>query len=413
MLKSTTRAVCFIILFLHLCNEINSQRCCIDNTNQQWQPTNEAKISQTRNQQSSDRQTQPNFDPNSDINRNQHTMQINVPKRIGSPDRIRDRISHQQLNLPTPTGSHKRTQVDGDFINRDQLNQYTQPSHNEPSNSNYNIPDTNENQKQNSVTDFSLNLLKAITTDKNQNLIVSPISVQFLLLLLKKGAGEGPTKTELKDKIGSSTGQALLNILKPKENGLKTALGIFHDKTINIKQQYKDEVNSLAVIQSYDFVGAPSPTKQKINNWASQNTEGKITNLISDNYNLQSVNFVLLSAIYFHNTWKYKFEPISNQKFNFANGKSKPVPFMEFTQNIPFYEIPEYKCTVINLPYENEKYSMVLIIPNENSQEAGYNTETNPLDQFIQNFDSTKLHEILSTTKQKFERFIKLQIPKI
>ena len=63
----------------------------------------------------------------------------------------------------------------------------------------------------------------------------------------------------------------------------------------------------MAAAASVDFQGNPSGAAGEINEWASDETRGHITNVV-DPAGLRRARLILANAIYFNGMWKEQFE---------------------------------------------------------------------------------------------------------
>jgi len=132
-----------------------------------------------------------------------------------------------------------------------------------------------------------------------------------------------------------------------------------------LKDEFKNVMQDvfLAMPELCNFAGNASGETSKINKWVSDNTEQKITNLIS-NPLAPLTAIVLVNAIYFLGKWYDPFSPSDTSDYSFttANGSSEFVDMMRKHGTIQSYgEEDGYKW--INLPYENKAFSMTFIMP--------------------------------------------------
>src|SRR5690606_34444103 len=116
-----------------------------------------------------------------------------------------------------------------------------------------------------------------------------------------------------------------------------------------------------AKVANMDF-GDPQ-TLKTINNWVSDNTNGKIPTILN-NIDPKAVLFAI-NALYFNSDWKYRFDPDKTTKrtFHGDDGQSKSVDMMSMEQNLSYYLNDTFSSVV--LPYNNDKYTMTLLLPHE------------------------------------------------
>ena len=113
-----------------------------------------------------------------------------------------------------------------------------------------------------------------------------------------------------------------------------------------------------------------------------------------------SIVMALLNATYFKGVWKNKFKKKNTFKGNFeAPDKSSFVEYMKqesFEANV--YE--DKDCKLIELPYGNEAFSMVVILPNEEIT----------LDKLMQNVDADRWQSWME--QLSFHTNVLVQLPK-
>lgn len=110
-------------------------------------------------------------------------------------------------------------------------------------------------------------------------------------------------------------------------------------------------------------------TRDVINQWGSDHTEGMIKEILSkDEFNKDAASY-LLNALYFKGPWTTKFDP-NNTVEELFNGVEM-VPMMHIPRNEFVMAGAEFEYTsndlyqAIKLPYGNEAYLMTVILPRE------------------------------------------------
>lgn len=221
------------------------------------------------------------------------------------------------------------------------------------------------------------------------NMMVSPLSLTQAMAMLANGA-DGDTKVELVNVLGfegysleemnayyMNLNKGLLSVDKATKLSLANSFWLNNqyaaiDSYKKTLQTYFDaEVQELAFDNTIYAI---------INRWVEENTYGCIKNMLYEGDINNSTVMALLNATYFKGAWKDKFEEKNSFKGNFeAPDKSSFVEYMKqdnFEANV--YEDAE--CKLIELPYGNEAFSMVVVLPN---------TEAT-LDELMQNVDADK-----------------------
>jgi len=219
---------------------------------------------------------------------------------------------------------------------------------------------------------FGFKLFKEIVYyDRDKNVFISPLSVGLALGMTYNGAG-GSTREamyatlELQDLTLQEVNEAyqslmeLLLNLDPKVQ-FEIANSIWYHQNFSVEQEFIDLNKTFfnAEVTSMDFSdpGAPSI----INGWISDNTNGKIKEMI-DRIDPLTVMF-LINALYFKGTWTYEFDPEDTRDglFNLSDGSQKPCKMM--TQEASFYYNRNENFHIIDLPYGVGDFSMTIFLP--------------------------------------------------
>lgn len=234
-----------------------------------------------------------------------------------------------------------------------------------------------EQQKAEADNAFTFKLFKETLSKPldGKNLMLSPLSVSMALAMTSNGSSgttleairntmefKGFTEAELNSyyhKIITELPQ-----LDPKAS-LKMANSIWYRNTFSPLSAFL-KVNSEsynAAIEGLDF--ANPAAKDKINNWVNNNTNGKIPTIIESIG--PSVVMYLINAVYFKSDWKYKFDKGKTVKsdFNLAGGNKIQTDFMTAKADVNYLSSAD--AVIYELPYGNEKYSMVIALPTANT----------------------------------------------
>ena len=231
-------------------------------------------------------------------------------------------------------------------------------------------------EQQNATADnaFTLNLFKTVKASDNSgsNLFMSPLSVSFALGMTSNGAN-GETLSAINNTLGfggftedevNGYYKKLLTDL-PKldpQTTLNIANSIWYNQSFNVLPQFLSTNTNYfnAKIQPLDFANPASLST--INNWVNDQTNGKIPTIISDLSNDEKM--VLVNAIYFKSTWNTKFDAsqTAKQSFYLPDQSTLQTDFMH-CDKITYNIYKDDNVRVIELPYSNSKYSMVIVSP--------------------------------------------------
>lgn len=199
------------------------------------------------------------------------------------------------------------------------------------------------------------------TVEYDQNLIVSPYSAGVALSMLAEGA-EGQTRAEFDDALNGC-------MFRAEDLGgndavvVKSANSVWVGDNFSVKNKYVSllEKEYDAFVTTQNFLDPA--TVQAINNWCSENTEGKINEVI-DRLGSNDM-MVLINALYFNAPWQKAFdkEATADRMF-YGVVEDKKVPMM--AQRGKFRYAQYQDCQMIEIPYEGERYAMYVVLPPAN-----------------------------------------------
>lgn len=211
-----------------------------------------------------------------------------------------------------------------------------------------------------STVGFALSFFKSVDsfTPKDENLVVSPYSAGVVFSMLEEGA-EGETRAEFDDALNGC-------LFKAEDLGsdgdvvVKSANSAWVSDDFSIRNHYVSLLSKDydAFITTQNF--SDPATVKAINNWCSENTEGKVTEII-DELGRSDV-LVLVNALYFNAPWAKEFDPGSTfeQVFHGASGDAK-VQMMGSRTDYGYAEYQGFQ--MVELPYQGGRYSMYVVLP--------------------------------------------------
>lgn len=243
-----------------------------------------------------------------------------------------------------------------------------------------------------SQTGFAISFLKNVNavTPKDENVVVSPYSAAVALSMLAEGA-QGQTRVEFDNALGGV-------LYKAEDLGsndtvvVKSANSVWIDDNFSPRNRY---VNLLqkdfdAFLDVLNF--ADPATVKAINNWCSENTNGKITEILN---RLDSGNvMVLINALYFNAPWEDEFDPdmTSEQTFYGVTKESR----VKLMGRKGYYLYAEHNgFQMIQLPYQGLKYAMYVILPPKGAD----------IDKMLPKLDEQMYHSAMDMLQQQEVRF--------
>jgi serpin B len=214
------------------------------------------------------------------------------------------------------------------------------------------------------------------------NLFFSPYSISSALAMACAGA-RGETETQMisvlhlpKDREHATAEFAALNKSlngtgeeRPYQLNVANALwgalrgetgaGFLPDFIKAVQTGYDGEIKEL------DFGQAPDQSRLTINQWVEQKTAEKIKGLLPAGSILPSTLLVLTNAIYFKGTWVRSFDEKLTQPSDFMVTKDRKVTAPLMTQEANFGYMEQPGIQVLELPYNGEELSMIVILPRQ------------------------------------------------
>jgi serine protease inhibitor len=236
---------------------------------------------------------------------------------------------------------------------------------------------TTEQQKVAADNAFTLKLFKAtLNVNGNDNLFISPLSVSMAIGMTSNGAAN-QTLHDIRstmnfnnfteDQVNSYYHKMITELPQlDSKTTLKFANSIWYANNFTPLPAFlqTNAANYNARIESVDFKNAG--TKDVINNWVSNATDGKIATIIDKP--TDGAIMYLINAIYLKGSWANKFDAAKTQKgtFYLPSGGTVQANFMNQT-DVPLNSNITSDARVLELPYNNKKFSMVIVTPTSQS----------------------------------------------
>lgn len=256
---------------------------------------------------------------------------------------------------------------------------------------------------------FGVDLFKAVALDEpDENLMLSPLSASVALTMLLNGCDE-ETYTQIRDMLGyeglttDQINEAYSSLVAQlltadEEVNLALANAIWYREGFEVKDNFMQTMDEdfKATIEGLDFA-APSAL-QTINQWASDNTNGKIPQVLNE-ISPNAVMF-LMNALYFKGMWTNQFsmENTYDEIFYEDEETTVSVPFMHGKIQSKAFEADNYKA--LELSYGRGNFSMIIIVPENN------------LDEFMNDFEPSTWNEITGTFNDQYTYEVQVTMPK-
>ena len=252
--------------------------------------------------------------------------------------------------------------------------------------------------------------LYQVLSAEDGNLFYSPYSISLALAMTYAGA-RGDTEQQMantlhfilsQDRLHSAFNGLDLELAGRGEGAegtdeegfrLNIVNALWGQKDFEFLSEFLDLVaeNYGAGLRLLDFVNAAEDSRIAINDWVSEQTEGRIEDLIPPGVIDDLTRLVLTNAIFFNAAWLNPFEKGQTQDgtFHLLDGGEVTVPMMRRTAGFGLAESDGYQA--VELPYDGGELSMVILLP-----------DTGQFEGFESSLDADLVHTItesLGTTQ--------------
>ena len=235
---------------------------------------------------------------------------------------------------------------------------------------------------------FAFELYQALKGEEG-NLFYSPYSISLALAMTYAGAS-GETAQQMADTLQFLLDQDKLH---PAFNWLDAELAkrgegaagkdgegfrlnivnaIWGQKDYEFLSSFLDVLaeNYGAGLRILDFITETEKSRLAINDWVSDQTEGRIEDLIPPGAIGELTRLVLTNAIYFNAAWEHPFDEdmTADGLFYLLDGGQISVPMMKQTESFGYTEGQGYQA--VELLYDGGELSMVILLPEAGKFEA-------------------------------------------
>ena len=226
------------------------------------------------------------------------------------------------------------------------------------------------------INQFAFNLIRESSKENAGNMVISPLSVAYMLGMLNDGAS-GTTRQEIMHALNYDShdtkaineffGNLITNA--PQVDSL-VELGIanallsnaaiceeFRSQfAVDMKGYYQADVECLDFSQTDKVLGY-------VNDWCNRTTKGMIPQILYRGELSASDVTLLLNSVFFKAKWLHGFEEQYTVEGDFikTDGNNVQIPMM--FQNAPFDYFEDETLQAVRLPFGDDKYAMTLVLP--------------------------------------------------
>lgn len=264
---------------------------------------------------------------------------------------------------------------------------------------------------------FAFSLFKQVNLEAgNENFCISPYSVSQALSMTLNGAA-GNTASEMISALGFEgytqseinawqqiMNQALLSLDPLTNIGIANSIWIRDDYSVRKEFIDTNTYYYEAEVQNLPFDAA---ALKAINDWCDVETKGRIDKIL-DKIEPDYIMF-LINALYFKGSWVQKFDKAKTAEADFylANSSRTKVNMMYQNAEFPYYE--DDTVQVVELPFGNEAFSMVFVLPRQgvDMDELVETLNTPKWDNWLQQLNEKEIYLKLPRFELEYEKDLK------
>ena len=236
----------------------------------------------------------------------------------------------------------------------------------------------------------------------DDNIFFSPASMFVAFSALYEGA-RGNTADQMQQVFGfepdlqaryNATAHLMSSVNRDDPNAtLEMANALWPALWFAPYDSYVDAVRSvyLADVERVDFTGGGV---DRINAWASENTNGRIPKVLKQSDVGPNTAIVITNSIYFKGTWVTQFSEDETRESDFWMNptESVMVDFMNVRAKFDYAKVDD--AQVLRMPYEGDRLSMLAILPDGRDGMSGLDSTVSTM-QIEQWRQDMRLQEVI------------------
>jgi len=230
---------------------------------------------------------------------------------------------------------------------------------------------------------FGFDLYRNLTGIEG-NLFLSPYSISTALAMTWAGA-RGRTGVEMAEVLHYPTEQSTLHhslsglqnhfdaIQRRGDIRLHLANSLWYQEDHPFLESFFNLIESHygAVLFPVDFARQTEVVRRSINAWVERETEERIRELITPGLLDPASALVLCNAIYFKGDWASAFDPAQTRESTFHVTADRAVTVPMMTGEAEFRSRTFDGFSALELPYEGNDLSMVILLPDQDLGVSG------------------------------------------
>jgi serpin B len=132
---------------------------------------------------------------------------------------------------------------------------------------------------------------------------------------------------------------------------------------LSVRDSYLAQLSGTVSLERCDFKHAPEAARETINDAVSEQTAGKIANLIAPRVIDELTRLVLTNAVYLKALWEHQFAAEGTQQRPFYPERTDPTPIdlMHLETSLTYHRGDGYQAVL--LPYRDGPLAMAAVLP--------------------------------------------------
>ncbi len=266
-----------------------------------------------------------------------------------------------------------------------------------------------------SANKFAFDLFVPIVAEKkgSENIMISPFSISSALSMVLNGAA-GETFDAVRhtlrydDNTLQEINETYLKLMEEmipvdKRVTIEIANSVWVEKRLIVKQPYIDALKRWYLAEARDIDVTDPGAVDMVNNWIEEKTHDKIQDMLDDLS--PDLAMLLINAIYFNGKWRYQFDAKDTRNKSFYLTPENPVQVPMMYQEENYAVTTTGDATLIEMPYGQGNYSMLVMLPDEDMSLAGAAATLNSKDwaEWMQRLSNGTTEVQLSLPKFEYE----------
>lgn len=229
------------------------------------------------------------------------------------------------------------------------------------------------------INEFAFHFFKSVGSSQDGNIVFSPAVIATGLALLHSGSKKETASQisrvvnfEQFEKSDLDTAMVALRALFFEAGHTYQFFGasrIYSPKNIKISKKFrKSALDSYKTVVEGHSLEDPKSSAQEMNHWVSEAMAHTVTkDVVAENQLDHSDKLILLNALYFKGSFAVPFHRAMTKvgKFFTSETENYNVAMMNVKNSFPYFHDEEMKCQVVEMPYAELHYRVILILPDE------------------------------------------------